>query len=270
MKVCLAWIFLLLTLTTSLIVNVFGKLTSDLNNVMGPPSLIHWLGTDSIGRDIFLRVLQGFGTSMVVGILALAIALLVGVAIGGLAGWLGSWSDLFLMRFTDFIDGVPDLLLALAFILSLQVLWPDPSVIESIVLMSFSLGMVAWTRFARQTRALVLQEKTKGYALSARVSGAGTTRIIFRHLWPNIRTPILRFSIIHFPGLVLFEGSLSFFGLGIKPPATSLGLLLQEGWRTISIAPHLVGAPAIFIFLTLVSFEVLSRKFDLWRGKTID
>lgn len=259
MKKVIALGFLVLTFAVSAGINLFIETPSDLEQVMRPPSLDHWLGTDSIGRDVLVRVLQGYGTSLSVGGLGLFIAMALGFLLGGTAGWLGGWFDLLILRFTDFVDGLPDLLLAIAMLLIFHSVIEIESTGLSVLLLAMALGLVGWPRMVRQTRALVLTERSRGYATAALVTGADDWRILSKHLWPNIRRPMVRFGLMHFPMYVLFEGSLSFFGLGLKQPATSLGLLLQEGWRTISIAPNLVGAPALFLFLTLLAFETLRR-----------
>lgn len=254
-KLGLAFLFLLLAL--SLLTSLFFEIPSNLENVMAGPSGAHWLGTDSIGRDVLLRVLQAFGTSFLVGGLGLSAAAFLGLILGGAAAWFGSWVDLLIMRLTDFLDGLPDLLLAIALILTFQSVFSSD---QAILVLVLSLALVSWTRLARQTRALVLQEKSKTYATASVSMGASPWRILAFHLWPNIRRPSLRFALMHFPGFILFEGSLSFFGLGLKPPQVSLGILLHEGWRTISLAPHLVWAPAFFLFLTLLCFESLIER----------
>lgn len=243
-------IFLLM----SLCAHLFFDIPSNLESVMQSPSWGHLLGTDSLGRDLALRSLQAFGTSFLVGGFSLLVALVVGIIVGGCAAWFGSYVDIALMRLLDFMDGLPDLLVAIALILALQAILGTE---YSFLILALALGLSSWMRLARQTRALMLQEKAKLYSLASQSLGASPFRILTFHLLPNIRRPLLRFSVMHLPGFILFEGSLSFFGLGLKPPHASLGLLLHEGWRTISLAPHLVWVPACLLFLTLLAFEQL-------------
>lgn len=251
-------LFFFILLLVSLFLNLIVDVPADLGKVMSGPSWENLLGTDSLGRDLLTRSLQAFGTSFIVGGLSLLTALIIGVFVGGFAAWFGSYVDLVLMRVLDFMDGLPDLLLAIALILALQAGFGAD---HSFLILALALGFSSWSRLARQTRALVLQEKVKVYALASQSLGASPWRILVRHLFPNIQQPLLRFSLMHLPGYILFEGSLSFFGLGLKPPYASLGLLLHEGWRTISLAPHLVWVPASLLFLTLLAFEqLLSRR----------
>ena len=247
---------LIVILLVSGVSNLFIEASTSVSEVMNTPSWNHLMGTDSLGRDVLLRLVQAVGVSIVIGGLSLVVSLAIGFLVGGIAGWKGGWWDLIFMRIVDLFDSLPDLLIALILLL---LIGEVSSTVPSLLVLAVVLGISGWPRMGRQVRALILQEKEKGYAFSAQSLGVGPLKIIFKHLLPNLRQPLMRFSLMHVPAFILYEGSLSFFGLGVKSPTPSLGLMLQEGWRSLSLAPHLVWAPAVTLFLILVLFESLAR-----------
>lgn len=247
---------LIVILLVSGVSNLFIEASTSVSEVMNTPSWNHLMGTDSLGRDVLLRLVQAVGVSIVIGGLSLVVSLAIGFLVGGIAGWKGGWWDLIFMRIVDLFDSLPDLLIALILLL---LIGEVSSTVPSLLVLAVVLGISGWPRMGRQVRALILQEKEKGYAFSAQSLGVGPMKIIFKHLLPNLRQPLMRFSFMHVPAFILYEGSLSFFGLGVKSPTPSLGLMLQEGWRSLSLAPHLVWAPAVTLFLILVLFESLAR-----------
>ncbi|HWP58176.1 MAG TPA: ABC transporter permease [Candidatus Acidoferrales bacterium] len=227
--------------------------------ILRAPSWAHWMGTDALGRDVFTRVLYGARVSLTVGIGTALIGLLVGTSYGLVSGYFGRALDSAMMRFVDVFYGLPDLVL---FILLSLVFG------RTVGGVLVALGLVTWVRFARVARGQVLQAKQMAYVEGARAAGAGSMRILLRHILPNIFAPIgvtLTFSI---PAAILMESTLSFIGLGINDPysawGVSWGTLTQDGWRAMRSYPHVMLFPAAAIFLTILAFNSLGNSLRDW------
>jgi oligopeptide transport system permease protein len=218
------------------------------------PSWSHWMGTDTLGRDLLTRVLYGARVSLTVGLGTALIALILGTAYGLVAGFKGGNWDHFMMRTVDVFYGLPDMLI---FIL-LSLLFG-----RNITGLLVALGLVTWVRFARVARGQVLQAKEFLFVESANALGASRRRIVLRHILPNIMAPIIVTLTFTIPSAILAESTLSFIGIGINDPyspwGTSWGTLAQDGYRAMRTYPHVIAFPAAAIFLTILSFNTLGN-----------
>lgn len=229
-----------------------------LDRVLSSPSSRHWLGTDSLGRDMLARLIYGARVSMTVGIVTAVISLLIGTVYGALAGWFGGWVDGVLMRFIDVLDSVPSLVLLILVKLvfdSVNII--DNPEVKALTGMLIALSLVSWVSLARVVRAQVLQVKQMAYVEAARSMGASTVRMIGQHILPNIAGPVIVLLTFQIPSNILSESFLSFLGLGLQPPYSSWGVLANDGWRSLSSYPHLMISPGVAIFLAMLAFNLL-------------
>lgn len=256
--------FLGLLVISILFTHFFSDAISNIQiqSSLEPPSWSTWFGRDSLGRDLFSRVMQGAKVSLGIGIASSLLAVLIGVLYGGLSAMGKPLFDQFLMRITEVLMSLPSLMLiaVLAMVLQTQISNSPFFVICG------ALALGSWMQMARLTRNLIHQERSKEYVTAATAVGANRTRIFARHILPNIFSPLLVYWSLQIPHAILAEGLLSFFGFGIRSPAVSWGTLLQEGWRTLSNFPHVLFAPSAVLFLTILSMNILledfRRRFD--------
>lgn len=220
----------------------------DIGNALGAPGNGHWLGTDQFGRDLLTRLVYGAGISLQVGLLVTLCSLVLGVALGGTAGYAGGATDASLMRAMDALLAFPGLLLALALVAALG---------DSLWAIVLALTIVGIPRFARVVRATVLQRKEEDYVLAARALGKRPVKILVQDILPNCSGPILIQTTLVFPGAVLGEAALSFLGLGLPPPAPSWGRMLQEATTVMEIAPSIAIYSGLAIFVTVLGFNFL-------------
>jgi oligopeptide transport system permease protein len=212
------------------------------------PSAVHWLGTDDVGRDILSRLIHGARISLAVGILAQLIIFVLGLTIGGLAGYFGGRVDNYLMRFTDVFYAFPDLLFVIIITAALG---------ASFTNILIAIGLVNWTDLARLVRGQLMTLRERDYVSAARSLGAPAPRIIIHHLLPNAAGPIIVRLTYGVPQAIFTEAVLSFIGLGVRPPTASWGSMIERGNQAIFSAPHVVLAPAIVIALTMLAFNFL-------------
>ena len=222
-----------------------------------PPSLAHLLGTDNFGRDIFSRVVQGAGTSFVIGLCVVAIGCLGGIVIGSVCGYMGGLADMILTRVCDSITAFPAFLLALVIV---SVAGPGT---ENIIL---ALGILFIPSFARIVRGEFARCRDLNYIKSARLMGAGSVRIMFSHILPNTFPVLLSALTIGFNNAVLSEAGMSFLGLGIQPPYASLGSMLNDSQTYLQSAPWYALGTGAAISLLILGFSLLSEGLQL-RGK---
>jgi peptide/nickel transport system permease protein len=223
----------------------------DLPQILAGPSAGQWLGADDLGRPVFDRLVMGARTSFLVAFGVVGLSLLVGVTLGAFAGWFGGWPDLLLLRIIEVFQAFPGILLAIALA---GLLGPG---IENLIL---ALALVGWVGYARLVRAQVLSLKEREHVAAALALGAGSGRIVFRHLLPLAAAPVLVEATFGVGGMVVAEAGLSFLGLGVQPPAASWGGMIRDGTRYLLVAPHLVLAPGLAVVLVTLAVNLLGDR----------
>lgn len=222
----------------------------DVSRVLQAPSASHPLGTDALGRDIFSRMLYGGRVSLWVGFLAVGLSVAVGLFFGLIAGYFGGLADEVIMRGVDVMLCFPSFFLILAVIAFLE-----PSLTNIMII----IGLTSWMGVARLVRAEALTLKHRDFVRAARLAGAGSARILTRHILPNAAAPVLVSATLGVAGAILTESSLSFLGLGVQPPTPSWGNMLLEGKEVLEIAPWLSIFPGVAILLTVLGYNLLGE-----------
>jgi oligopeptide transport system permease protein len=222
--------------------------TTHLDLGASPPSTAHWLGTDTLGRDLFARMLFGGRISILVGLVATVVALVIGVAYGAISGFFGGKTDSIMMRIVDILYAMPFVI----FVILLMALFG-----RNIFLLFFAIGAVEWLTMARIVRGQIMAIKKMEYIEAARSMGLGRDRIIFRHMVPNVLGPILVYSSLTVPAVMLLEAFLSFLGLGVQPPLSSWGSLIKDGAEKMEEYWWLLVFPGVAFSLTLFSLNFL-------------
>jgi oligopeptide transport system permease protein len=229
-------------------ISVYGYEQQELANTFAPPGAKHWLGTDQLGRDLLVRLLYGGRVSLGVGLAATFVALTIGVVYGAVAGFFGGKLDAFMMRTVDIVYSLPFPI----FVILLMVFFG-----RNIVLLFVAIGAVEWLTMARIVRSQVMSIKKMEFIDAARSLGFGRRRIIFRHILPNILGPIIVYTTLTIPAVMLLEAFLSFLGLGVQPPMSSWGVLIKDGAEKMEEYPWLLEFPAALFSLTLFSLNFL-------------
>ena len=236
--------------------------TVDLLNRFGPPSPEHPLGTDELGRDVLLRLLEGGRVSLFVGIAAALAAAFIGTAIGLVAGWRGGLVDAVLMRLTDSVIALPllPLLIVLA-ALDLRKLGAPEGIAGSDAVSLYRIvaliALVGWTTVARLVRGAALSLRARDFVRAAEALGAGAPRIVLVHVLPNVASPITVATTLSVGAAILLESALSFLGLGIQPPLPSWGNMLTNAQDLVTSAPWLAIYPGLLIFATVIAVNLL-------------
>jgi len=213
-----------------------------------PPSAQHFFGTDELGRDLFVRTLIGGRVSIGVGFAATAVALLIGVAYGMLAGYVGGRVEAVMMRFVDTLYALP---------FTLMVILLTVFVGQSLLLIFLAIGAVEWLTMARIVRGQTKALRRQTFIDAARVGGVPHRRILARHILPNLLGPVIVFTTLTIPAVILLESVISFLGLGVQPPMSSWGILINEGAEKLDIYPWMLIFPALFFSLTIFSLNFI-------------
>ena len=218
-----------------------------------PPSRLHPMGTDTAGRDMFARVLLGGRISLMVGIISTVVSLIIGISYGATAGYLGGKVDEVMMRIVDVLYSVPYMMIVIV----LLALFGSRSPLGQLFLLFAALGAVSWLTMSRIVRGQVISLKNQEFVLAARATGVSKTKIIFRHLMPNVAGPVIVYATLTVPNVMLQEAFLSFLGLGVQPPLASWGSLAAEGIRNIAVFPWQLIFPGLTMAVTLFSLNFL-------------
>lgn len=223
----------------------------DLAARRAPPSLAHLFGTDELGRDVLIRILEGARVSLAIGLLSATLAVSLGTAIGAIGGFVGGWVDAALMRVTDAMLAVPRLpfLMIVAAIL-------QPSIPLLIVLV----GAAGWMETARVVRAEVLSLVTRGFVEAARASGLREGAILSKHVLPNVWATVAVSATLGVGRGILLESALSFFGVGVQPPSASWGNMLYQSQTTLTTEPWLAIFPGLAIFVSVLCVNVIGER----------
>jgi oligopeptide transport system permease protein len=277
-------LFLILPLIGPLIYQHIGGLYhSTFNGTIGPqiyhnpfhqeldrldegPSAQYWLGTDAIGRDLLARLMQGMLISVVVAIVVEIVNITLGILVGVLAGFYGGWIDQFLARFTDIMFAFPGLLFAILltgifgpvsdiYLSKLPIIGPNGN--ARLLLVSVALAFTAWPLMARYVRGQTLQLKEQQFVEAARTTGTPSTRIILRHIIPNLFSIVVVASTLDIAGTVIGEAGLSFLGLGVQAPGSSIGLMIADATNLVDTHPWEVLLPSIALTLIVLAFSFL-------------
>ncbi len=209
----------------------------------------YWFGTDDLGRDLWTRTWYGTRISIYIGVLAAVIDLIIGIAYGGISGFYGGRVDNIMQRIIEILIGIPNLIVVILFILIF-----DPGIFS----ITMAMVITGWVSMARIVRGQFLKLKNQEFVLASRTLGASNNRLIWKHLMPNVMGPIIVTTMFTIPSAIFTEAFLSFIGLGIRPPEASLGSLVNDGFNSLQMYPHMLIIPAVIISMLILSFNLLA------------
>ncbi|MFD1735314.1 oligopeptide ABC transporter permease [Bacillus salitolerans] len=209
----------------------------------------YWFGTDGLGRDLWTRTWEGTRISLYIALVAAAIDMLIGVAYGGISAYYGGRVDNVMQRIVEILVGIPNLVVVILMILIL-----DPGLTSIII----ALTITGWIGMSRIVRGQVLKLKNQEFVLASRTLGAIDSRILTKHLIPNVAGVIIINSMFTIPGAIFFEAFLSFIGLGLQPPLSSLGILIEDGYKSLQTYPHMMAFPSIIMCVLMIAFNLVA------------
>ncbi len=244
---CILVVFALLAIFAP-IFSQYTYTAMDTSAVNATPSRAHWLGADSAGRDLWVRIWMGARVSLSIGLIAAVINACVGAVMGGLCGYYGGKLDMIMMRIVEILYGIPNLIVVILVMLVLG---------RGMTTMIVALCITGWIGTCRFVRGEVYRLKEQDYVLAAKVLGVSDFTIVVRHIIPNIMGMIVTNLCMAIPGAIFQEAFLSYIGLGIQPPMCSWGILAKEGIANLRVAPHQVLIPAFFICVTMLALNLL-------------
>ncbi len=234
---------------------MWGLIKSDLHLFSVEDAFLHLWGTDSLGRDVFSRVLYGTRTSLSIGLIGILISFLVGLTVGGVSGYFGGAVDNFFQRLIELIRSIPTLPLWMSLAAVLPKEWSAMRIYFAVTLI---LGFITWTKLARRVRGKLISMREEDFILSAKISGSSDFRIITRHMLPVFLSYIIVDLTISFPAMILGETTLSFIGLGLSEPVVSWGVLLQAAQNVKAIEQHpWLFLPSIFVVVSVLAFSLM-------------
>jgi len=238
---------------------VLGLFTADLH-LLGPApaeegTRIHLLGTDRLGRDQWSRLMHGTQVSLSIGLVAVCLSIFLGIVMGGISGYFGGVADLIIQRVIEILQSLPPIPIWMALTAALPRTWSVEQVYFAITVI---LSLIGWTTLAREVRGRFLSLREEDFVVAARLAGCSQARIIFRHMLPTFASHIIAASTLAIPVMIINETFLSFLGLGLRPPAISWGVLLQEAQnlQSIALAPWLL-LPGLAVIITVLSLNIL-------------
>ncbi len=238
----------ILTAALAGLIAPYDPIAQDYQSILIGPSGAHLLGTDELGRDVLSRLVYGARPSLEAGAISVSLALLLGIPMGLLAGYFRGWIDQIFMRLADTLWSFPGLVLALAV---------EAILGQGLVNAMVAIGVVYAPVFARLVQAQTLSAREEEYVAAARSLGANDSRIMFRHIWPNLIAPVTVQASLMLGQAIIFEAALSFLGLGVQPPTPAWGLMLRTAYQYIQVDPWYSLFPGTAIFFTVLGFNLV-------------
>lgn len=245
------FLVLLVAIIISPFVSNVGFATIHWESINAAPSADHWFGTDNVGRDLFLRTMTGGQVSLSLALLATLVSFCIGLPWGAISGYVGGVTDHLMMRIVDGMYSVPYVLIVIVLVVLLG---------RNIYLLFIAIGAVSWLDVARIVRGQALVIKTAPFVLSARSMGIRESQIVTRHIIPNVLNPAIVFATLMIPGIIISESFISFLGLGIQEPNTSLGVLIADGSKNIHASPWQLVFPTLMLASILLLLTMLGER----------